>query len=711
MVVKMSHFILEIGTEELPARFLSSVEKELIARFTEKLAEENLGFESILVHNTPRRSILHIHGLAKAQPLSEELVLGPAVGIAYDAENQLTKAGLGFIKSQNADMNSVFRQKTEKGEYIAVQKQIGGKPSSEVLAKICPLIINALPFPKKMRWGSKTFAFARPLHWILALLDSEIVNFSIENIHSSNMTYGHRIHGIGPFTINHADDLEKVLLEQSQIICSANERREIIIAEADALAKDLNNSKIIWKGSLLNEVQGLVEKPVPIIGSFDEDFLELPAEVLLTSMEHHQKCFGLIDENDKLLAKFLTVLNLEPENRDVVRKGWEKVLRARLEDARFYWNEDLKDGFDKWIEMLDRVIFLGPLGSMGEKSRRIAKLTAWLVEKLEIKSGENAETKELAEQIGLYAKADLMSKMVGEFDTLQGIMGGIYAKRAGFSTEFSTAIQEQYLPTGPDSLLPSTDFGACLAMADKVDTLVGCFGLGNIPTGTADPYALRRAALGISRIMMGFAYQIPLSEIFVKAYELYSEDINWKHGKQNTLAKLQEFCSARLKNLFVSTGAETLVADAIINAKDENSNDLSDLIYASSKRLEALKNAQMQSSFTEIAQTLKRVNNILTKAKAKLDGIYDISLFEAECEHNLHQAIKSFSVDFDNYYGENNFNEIMPLMASLKPYVDSFFEEVMVMAEDEKVQYNRMNLLYAISSRMQKLADFSLLQI
>ncbi len=339
----MSHFILEIGTEELPARFLNSVEKELVSRFSEKLKEENFSFENIFASSTPRRSILHIYNLAEFQPKSEELVLGPAIGIAYDAENNLTKAGLGFIKSQNASPETVFKTKTEKGEYIAFNKQIGGKPSTEMLAEICPMIISALPFPKKMRWGEGSFAYARPMHWILALLNDKIIEFELGAIKSSNQTFGHRIHGVGPFSIEHADDLENTLLEKSQVICDGQKRREIIVSEGDKLAGE--NAKILWKDSLLNEVQGLVEKPVPIIGNFEQNFLELPREVLLTSMEHHQKCFGLEDKQQNLLPKFLTVLNIEPEDREVVQKGWEKVLKARLEDARFYWSEDLKDGF------------------------------------------------------------------------------------------------------------------------------------------------------------------------------------------------------------------------------------------------------------------------------------------------------------------------------------------------------------------------------
>ncbi len=703
----MSHFILEIGSEELPARFLASVEKELSTRFGDTLKELNISFESMEAHSTPRRSILHIYGLASSQPKSEEVATGPSINIAFDAEGKLSKAGAGFIKGQGASEADIFRVTTDKGEYIAVRKQVGGRSSAEVLAEICPVIISALPFPKRMRWSDGSFAYARPMHWIVALLDKEIIPFKVGEISSSNQTYGHRIHGIGPFTIEHADDLEITLFERSQVMCDTKKRREIIIEEGNKIAASLQDgAQVIWKDSLLDEVQGLVEKAVPIVADFQEDFLEVPREVLLTSMEHHQKCFGIADANNTLLPKFLTVLNVEPTDREVVKKGWERVLRARLEDARFYWKEDLRDGFDVWLKRLDNVIFLGPLGSMGDKSRRIAELCAWLAQQVGLKSADNHDIAELASKTGRYAKADLMSQMVGEFDTLQGIMGGIYAQKANLPQELITAVSEQYLPSGPDSALPSSGLGACLSMADKVDTLVGCFGLGNIPTGTADPYALRRAALGISRILMDFGYTLSLTEIFEKSYSLYSQDIKWKLSKEETLSKLEEFCAARLKNLFVGTGTETLVAEAVIGAKME-----AGLVWATSKRLEALKIAMQTSGFLDMAQSLKRITNILAKSSNDLDGKVDESLFEADCEKALNTALSSFSFEFDKLWAENRFDEIMPLMTVLLPLIDAFFEGVMVMAENEAVKRNRMNMLNILMSRMAKLADFSLLQI
>ncbi len=709
----MSHFVLEIGTEEIPARFLQSTEKELVDRFTALLKENRIGFEKIEAHSTPRRAILHIYNLDKVQPIVEETVMGPAVNIAYDKEGKLSKAGQGFLRGQGAGEEDIVRTKTEKGEYISVKKKNGGRKAEEVLQEICPQIIAALPFPKRMRWGEETFAYARPLQWILAMLDNLPIIFKVGDVTSSNQTYGHRIHGFGPFVLGHADDLETVLLEKSQIVCDAAKRRQYIIDTANTLVAELKEgAKIIWKNDLLDEVQGLVEKPVPVICSFDESFLELPKEVILTTIEHHQKCFGIQGQDRKLLNKFLTVLNIAPEDIEVVRAGWERVVRARLEDARFYWKEDLKDSFEKWVPMLDSVIFLGPLGSMGDKSRRLEQLCGWLGEKVGLQGGDHLDNGVLlAQRAGRWCKADLMSKMVGEFDTLQGTMGSIYALKEGWEPPFAMALAEQYLPTGPNSLLPMSDLGACLSMADKADTLVGCFGLGNIPTGTADPYALRRAALGISRILLEFGYEIPLSELFEKAYSFYAKDIKWKFSKKETLEKLLEFCQARLKHYFVGEGTETLVVDAVMNGKDVKGKFEADNVWATEKRLNTLKAFMRNEDFTANAQVLKRMTNILAKAEHKLSCTYKTTLFENDAEKELGKAIKTFAKDFDANFANNNFMPIMESMAKLRPFVDAFFENVMVMAEDKNVRENRINMLFAIMSRMSRMADFANLQI
>ena len=405
------------------------------------------------------------------------------------------------------------------------------------------------------------------------------------------------------------------------------------------------------------------------------------------------------------MPHFLTVLNLTPEDMSVVKKGWERVLRARLEDARFYWNTDIKTGFDAWTASLDHVIFLGPLGSMGDKCCRLEKLCAWLVSQPSVAARLTAPLPvEDAAKAGRMAKADLVSQMVGEFDTLQGIMGGIYARRMGLGENVASALEGQYLPAGPDSPLPSTDAGALLSIADKADTLVGCFGLGNIPTGAADPYALRRAALGIARILLEKGYRISVKKLFATALSFYADGIRWKFGKEEALAKLDDFFAGRLKNLFLTRGSDTLLVEAALGAGHDD-------VWAAGRRLVALESESRKPGFADNAQTFKRVTNIIRKQTGELRGIWIDELLQEKAEKDLALALTDMAARFDALWEEDRFDELLTLMDDVRPTVDSFFNEVMVMAEDSALRENRLNLLQALLSRMGRLADFSALQM
>ncbi|MBP3730612.1 MAG: glycine--tRNA ligase subunit beta [Mailhella sp.] len=698
----MSHFVLEIGTEELPARFLPSLEKELHARFCSLFDETGLTYEQITSDCTPRRSVLHVRGLLAATPVREEIVLGPAVRAAYDAEGKPTKAALGFARGQGVDSASLFTQETPKGEYVAARKTVGGQSASSIIAEAAPGIIASLPFAKRMHWESSHFLFARPLRWLLALMDGDIVPFSVAGIESGRMTTGHRIHGRGPFAVACADDFDEVLAEKCGVVLSAAGRERLITEGGDKLAAALGG-RILWKDSLLEEVRGLCERPVPILGDFDPSFLELPAEVLLTSMETHQKSFGVASSDGKLLPHFLTVANLESLEPELVKKGWERVLRARLEDARFYWNTDMKASFDVWQEKLDHVIFLGPLGSMGDKCRRLSALCEWLVRQPGIAHAVNVSPVSAA-IAGRAAKADLVSQMVGEFDTLQGIMGGIYGHKMGLDAAAADAIAEQYLPAGPDTPVPATALGAILSMADKADTLAGCFGLGNIPTGAADPFALRRCALGIARIMIERGFRLSVGELFAKAQSLYSKDIRWKLEKADSLAKLEEFFAARVRNLFLAKGSDTLLVEAVLNAGFQD-------VWAATKRLAALEAESKRPGFADNAQTFKRVANILRKQGAEATGAYSRSLLKEAPELALADALERMGEQFESLWAQDRFDELLVLMEGVRPLVDDFFNGVMVMDEDPAVRKNRLDLLQSLLSRMGRLADFSALQM
>ncbi len=700
----MSDFILEIGSEEIPARFLDSTQEELITRFTNALQEEGLSFDEMKAFATPRRATLFIKNLADQTELKEETFMGPAQKIAYQEDGTLSKAAQGFARGHKVNEEDIFLVETEKGTYIAVKKQVGGKKASEILEGICPQIILALPFAKRMRWNSFTIAYARPIHWIVALLGDKVLDFSVGEIKSSNTTDGHRIHGSKNVEIKNTDEYCKIIADQA-IMLDGDERKKYIVEKGNEIAS-AQNANVIWKEDLLDEVKGLVECPVPLLGDFDESFLELPKEVLLTSMESHQKSFGLEDKNNALLPHFLTVANLNPTDINVVKKGWERVLRARLEDARFFWKTDNalieENGFNTWLDKLDKVIFLGPLGSMGDKSRRLEKLMQALAEKLGLDSS-------LAAEAGRNAKADLVSAMVGEFDTLQGIMGGIYATKLN-KPELGAAIREHYLPAGPETNVPQNDYAALLSLSDKADTLVGLFGLNSIPTGTADPYALRRNAISIARILRDKNWNIDPKEIFALGYSFYIDGIKWKLSKEEALEKLSDFYDARVKNLFLTEGNDPLYVDAILNIA--NNEDIVSM-PALAKKLEALKTFSAHPDYIPTVQSFKRITNIIRKQASAYNLTEEVSpnYFENDEEIAFYSAVQGFRTSFAVVYNSGDYSRCYNLLAALSPVIDAFFESTMVMAEDENVRKNRLNLLYTTQKPLTVLADFAALQI
>lgn len=703
----MSQFILEIGTEEIPARFLANAENELLTKFKEQLADNNLAYSSIQSFSTPRRLVLMIEGVADVSLQGEEIIAGPPVKVAFDMGGRPTRAAEGFVKNNGLTIDDIFTQSTDKGEYIALKKTTGGVQASEILSRLCPDIINSLSFPKRMHWGSGSFLFVRPLRWILALLDSKVVPFEVAGVAASNETFGHRVHGHGPFTVASSGDYFPLMKNDAQIMISATDRRQYISQKANELAQGKKGS-VIWQDALLDEVQGLVEHPVPLLGEFDSSFLEIPREVLLTSMQGHQKSFGIEDSHGNLLPYFLTVLNITPDDGEVVsKKGWERVLRARLEDARFFWKTDLQSSFDEWLEKLDSVIFLASLGSMGDKTRRIAELCGWLANNLLSSEGEPVALPADAFQAGRLAKADLVSEMVKEFDTLQGIMGSIYAQKNGESVPVAKAIAEQYLPAGPDSPVPSSALGAIVSMADKMDTLVGCFGLAMMPTGTADPYALRRAALGIIRILIEKDYRLDIRAFFEKAQGIYGKR-EWKLEPEQSMEKLLEFFTLRLKNHFTANGVETLFAEAILSADATNAS-------VAQKRLDALVSFSQSEQFLACTGTFKRVANIVRKqvtdASTALTGEFDTKLLTDDAEKKLASALDEVGPHIKHLWAKEDYAAIFVTLAELQPLVDDFFETVMVMSDDLAVRQNRLNLLVSLLNNFVQLADFSALQM
>jgi len=695
----MPEFILEIGAEELPARFFPALNQELGALLGAALDRAKVDRSAIETFATPRRVVARAE-LADTQRSEVELVTGPPKKVAYDAAGNPTKAALGFARTQGVDLADAFLHATDKGEYLAVRKTVGGARTLDILPGLCRDAVAGLSFPKKMRWGSLDFGFGRPLRWVLALFGTEVASFDLAGISSGRTTRGHRVMGPGPFAVAGAADYFRVIREQGRVVLDAAERRARIVEQGEALARAAGGT-VLWKDKLLHEVTGLVEAPRPILGSFDPSFLEVPREVLLTSMESHQKSFGVEGADGKLLPHFLATLNLDPSDEALVRKGWERVLRARLEDARFFWKTDLAAGFEPWLAELDNVVFLAALGSMGHKARRLERLARWLADRL---APDQAE--DLA-RAGRLAKADLVSGMVGEFDELQGVMGGIYAGKLGESATVARAISEHYLPAGPDSPVPSTLAGCLLAMADKADTLAGCFGLDLAPTGANDPFALRRAVLGICRILIEKGLRLDLDAFFAAALDGYS-GVEWKLSREAALVKLKAFTGDRLKNYCTGRGHSTLVAEAALGAGFGD-------VWALSARVEALSAFAKEPDFGQAVLTFKRAANIIVKqgaaAGGDLDGAFDPALLAEAQEKDLAGALAALAPRFAALWRADDFPALLGLLRELRPAVDAFFDHVMVMCEDPALRRNRLNLLKALVDRLGLVADFSALQV
>ena len=697
----MPHFLFEIGFEEMPARFLSGLSSEIETLVRERLGRANAPFTDVATFATPRRLVVSIPDLAGITAKREELVTGPPERIAYGEDGTPTKAAAGFAKTQGVDLSDAFIHETDKGRYLAVNKTTGGEEILSLLPAVCMECVNGLSFPKKMRWGSREFTFGRPVHWFLALLDDAVVPFEIEGAPSGRETRGHRVMGPGPFALETAADYFDVVRDKGKIMLSADERRAYIVDRARALAAEAGGRAVI-PGKLLEEVCGLTEHPVVVLASFDEKFLKVPREVLLTSMESHQKSFGVENDKGELLPCFLTTLGLTPKDVDLVRKGWERVLTARLEDARFFWETDLDADMDAWVAKLDNVVFLAGLGSMGDKSRRLESLCGRLAEA----SGHPEHLLDMA-LAGRLAKADLVSEMVIEFDKVQGIMGGVYAKRKGRSDNVAAALREQYLPAGPDSPAPSTLFGALLSLADKADTMAGCFGLDMIPTGAADPYALRRAALGISRIIIEHELRLDLEALFDEALANYG-DVAWKLAPAEAKAKLLDFTGQRLKAWFTGRGEDTLVVEAALGAGFAD-------VYELSLRIKALAAFAKSDAFEQAVLAFKRAANIIRKQGAEagrdLTGEIDEALLAEDAEKALAATFADMFPLMDALLEKDDFDALLALLHELRPSVDAFFDNVMVMCDDPDLRLNRLNLLKALVDRLARVADFAALQV
>lgn len=681
-----NYLLLEIGVEELPSRFGQTTLDQIENNLSKLLKEERVNFDNIDKYATPRRLTFVIKNLAdKASDLEEE-VKGPAKKIAVDEEGNFTKPALGFMKSKGLDPENVYFKQVGNAEYLFGTIKQSGKETAEILKNIIPTAIKNVTFPKAMRWGGKNMRFARPIRWMVALLNDNVLDVNLEGIKASNVTKGHRFLGEREFEVNSVEDyFEK--LEKNYIILDQHKRKSMIKEQAIEVANSLGG-EVELDDDLLEEITFLVEYPTAFYGEFEEDYVKLPKEVVTTPMKEHQRYFP-VSKDGKLLPYFIAVRNGDSHRIDIVKAGNEKVLKARLADALFFYKEDTKKPLESFVDKLQTVVFQAKLGTVYDKSLRIDKLSQTILNELNM--SESAKNTQRAAKL---CKADLVTNMVFEFTELQGIMGRDYAKVGGENEEVCQAIFEHYLPRYAGDILPETNAGIALSIADKLDSIAGFFAIGIKPSGSQDPYALRRQALGILSILLDKKLSVNLNNLINAALDNYS---NLEFNKEEVASQIVEFFVERVKNLFKDLGIRYDVIDAVLN---NNLNDISDI---HTRALEL--NRWLQKD--ELVEMLTAFNRVSTLAQKSTIDIVKEELLKEDAEIKLYNRFKEIKLNVESLLVDKKYNEALDAFATLRPLVDNLFDNVMVMDKDESVKENRLGLLKQIYSTMLTICDLS----
>ncbi|CDO17487.1 Glycine--tRNA ligase beta subunit (Glycyl-tRNA synthetase beta subunit) [Streptococcus gallolyticus] len=671
------NLLVELGLEELPAYVVTPSEKQLGDRMAAFLDEKRLAFEGIQTFSTPRRLAVRVIGLADAQTDLTEDFKGPSKKIALDADGNFTKAAQGFVRGKGLTTDDIEFREVKGEEYVYVTKHEAGKAAKEVLVDI-PEILSAMTFPVNMHWANNTFEYIRPVHTLTVLLDDEALDLDFLDIHSGRVSRGHRFLG-HETEIASADSYEEDL-RRVFVIADAKERQDMIVNQIKDIEK-AQNVQVEIDDELLNEVLNLVEYPTAFMGSFDTKYLEVPEEVLVTSMKNHQRYFVVRDQAGKLMPNFISVRNGNAEYLENVIKGNEKVLVARLEDGEFFWREDQKLKIADLVAKLDNVTFHEKIGSLSEHMKRSKVIAAYLAEK----AGASAEeSKALARAAEIY-KFDLLTGMVGEFDELQGIMGEKYALLAGEDAAVATAIREHYLPNSADGDLPETKVGALLALADKLDTILSFFSVGLIPSGSNDPYALRRATAGVVRIMDAFGLKIPMDELIDNLYALSFDSLTYEHK-----AEVMDFIRARVEKM-MSKSVSKDIKEAVLASTNF-------VVAEMLEAADALVEASKVKGYKAAVESLSRVFNLAEKAPA--DVTVDASLFENDEEKALAQAAKDLTLS-------GSASDKLAQLFALSPVIDKFFDNTMVMVDNEAVKNNRLAILAELTAKASSVAAFN----
>ncbi len=691
----MANLILEVGVEEMPANAVSSALEQLKQTVTRGLEVCRLGARDVNVLGTPRRLILQASAISEQQPDQVREVKGPPVSVAFNSEGHPTPAGIGFAKKQGVDVQSLQKVTTPQGEYVLANVLDRGKPAEEALGGMLEESVKALFFPKMMRWGDNSIRFVRPLRWIVAMLDDKIVPMEINGVRSSNQSRGHRFLSPEPFIVDHADSLVP-MLEKNGVICDPKVRMADIIRQAKQLAMESGGVALLDE-ELLDENNWLVEKPTALIGKFQSEFLDLPRPVLVTAMKKHQRFFPVEDSNGHLLPLFISIRNGGDKGLDIVRAGNERVLTSRFSDARYFYNQDMQEKLEDMVPRLSRLVFQEKLGSLFEKRARLMELTKSVAERLNF----SVSMIEYAKRAAALAKADLVSHMVVELPSLQGVMGREYAIKDGEDVSVADAIYQHYLPRYAGDKLPDTPIGRLIAVCDRIDTLVGYLGLEIVPTGSSDPFGLRRAAQGVTQILIeeiDYPTLDILTDFAVNAYN----NIN---GLVFDPCKLSENMHAlfnqRMEALLEDAGIRYDVVNAALNGGTH-----SESIGAAWKRTGVLQNVIGDSDFSSVLQAAVRTSNILKSAKmagAKVDS----ELFEEACERELLDVTHLVAAEIKEHIDGWNFQDIYASLKKLTEPVNRFFDGVLVMSDNDAVRRNRIALLNLVQDLYLYLADFT----
>ena len=678
--------LFEIGAEEIPAGFMPNILGQLKQLAETKLNDAHLPFESIATYGTPRRLALIVKGLADTSAEISERHKGPSASIAYDADGNATKAAIGFARGKGLDVADLV---VEDG-YIYAETKTAGVPAKDIVTEMLPQLITGLNFPKSMHWGNLDAKFVRPVRWLVALLDEDVIPVEFATVQSGNVTRGHRFLGADEITIKNAASYVDTLKENF-VMVDQDARRELISKQLHDIAAS-KNASIVWDDDLLEEINYLVEWPTALCGGFEESYLALPDAAIITPMKDHQRYFPLVDQDGKLLPMFLTVRNGSDHSIEVVQAGNERVLRARLDDAKFFFNEDRKKPLIDRQDGLTKIVFQEGLGNLADKTERLLKLGRVFGEEC----GLHEDTVVVLERATELAKTDLTTGMVTEFTELQGVMGKEYALLDGESPEVAEAIFEQYLPRFAGDVLPQTEAGKVLSIIDKVDNIVATFSRGLIPTGSQDPYALRRQTIGILNILLGSEWNISLRPIFKASMEL----LNVPAEKQEELlGQVEEFFTLRLKNIFLDREVPHHVIDLLLSNNELSVADAEGLVNALlANRID--ENVELVQAYTRMYNLVKDV---------EYTGV-NSDLLKEDAEKELFEAASKASEASSAAWEAGDYDAVVAVPATLVPAINKFFEDVMVMDKDEAIKANRLQLVRLAYSVMAIIGDISALK-